>query len=394
VIEGSTVACPHCAGAGMVRSTSSIALHVLRALEDALIRNSSYDIVVKTRTAVALYILNQKRPNLHDLEKRFGASLTIAADDALSGTNYYALERGEPAAGAKQAPSSRPEESPSAALADGFFEETAGIEEGSPDSDARDEALETGANRRESEIEAEGRQKRRRRRRRGRGGDRETSGIAANAPQPPDDALEAMVRIEGLHSSVGLDSDAETGRIALANELGENHQETDLRSRREGRRPRKAPELPDAGPTDAAPLEFALVSEPEPSEEGDGTETGERRSPVRRARRGRRVPREPRAPQGGEAALPANAASVFAASDVQDWFQASDIPPQGNEGEVTASPGKVETDPTEAPQSALVSGRDEIPSRAADESSQSEALDPARPKRSGWWQRAKASART
>src|SRR5208283_1075412 len=29
VIEGSTVACPHCAGAGMVRSTSSIALHVL-----------------------------------------------------------------------------------------------------------------------------------------------------------------------------------------------------------------------------------------------------------------------------------------------------------------------------------------------------------------------------
>src|SRR5450631_3010297 len=55
VIEGSTVACPHCAGAGMVRSTSSIALYVLRALEDALMKNSSYDIAVKTRTAVALY---------------------------------------------------------------------------------------------------------------------------------------------------------------------------------------------------------------------------------------------------------------------------------------------------------------------------------------------------
>ena len=210
VIEGSTVACPHCAGAGMVRSTSSIALHVLRALEDALLRNSSYDIVVKTRTAVALYILNQKRPNLHDLEKRFGASLTIAADDGLSGTNYYALERGEPAAGAKQAPSSKPGEAPSTALADSFFEETAGIEEGSPDSGAREEALETGAHRRESEIEAEGRQRRRRRRRRGRGGDREGSGIAANAPQPPDDALEAMARIGGLHPSAGLESETET----------------------------------------------------------------------------------------------------------------------------------------------------------------------------------------
>ncbi|MGH6783119.1 MAG: Rne/Rng family ribonuclease, partial [Sphingomicrobium sp.] len=32
VIEGSTVVCPHCAGFGMIRSTASIALHVLRVL--------------------------------------------------------------------------------------------------------------------------------------------------------------------------------------------------------------------------------------------------------------------------------------------------------------------------------------------------------------------------
>ncbi|MGH6794569.1 MAG: ribonuclease E/G, partial [Methylocella sp.] len=98
VIEGSTVVCPHCAGAGMIRSTASIALHVLRVLEDALIKNSSYDLIVNTRTAVALYILNQKRAHLRDLENRFGASLTIAADDVLTGTNYYTLERGVQAA--------------------------------------------------------------------------------------------------------------------------------------------------------------------------------------------------------------------------------------------------------------------------------------------------------
>ena len=34
VLEGSTEVCHHCAGAGMVRSTASIALHVLRVLED------------------------------------------------------------------------------------------------------------------------------------------------------------------------------------------------------------------------------------------------------------------------------------------------------------------------------------------------------------------------
>ncbi len=37
VLEGSTVPCPHCMGAGVVRSTASVALHVLRVLEDALI---------------------------------------------------------------------------------------------------------------------------------------------------------------------------------------------------------------------------------------------------------------------------------------------------------------------------------------------------------------------
>ena len=64
VLEGSTVTCPHCQGAGVVRSTASIALHVLRVLEDALIKSSTHDLIVKTRTPVALYILNQKRINL------------------------------------------------------------------------------------------------------------------------------------------------------------------------------------------------------------------------------------------------------------------------------------------------------------------------------------------
>ena len=45
VLEGSTVVCPHCQGAGVVRSTASIALHVLRVLEDALIKSSTHDVV-------------------------------------------------------------------------------------------------------------------------------------------------------------------------------------------------------------------------------------------------------------------------------------------------------------------------------------------------------------
>src|SRR5581483_10842624 len=87
VLEGSTVLCPHCMGAGMVRSTSSIALYVLRGLEEALIKNAQYNLTVRTRAEVALYILNQKRTHLRELEERFGGSITVAADASLTGTS-------------------------------------------------------------------------------------------------------------------------------------------------------------------------------------------------------------------------------------------------------------------------------------------------------------------
>ena len=327
VIEGSTVVCPHCAGAGMIRSTASIALHVLRVLEDALIKNSSYDLIVKTRTAVALYILNQKRAHLRDLEKRFGASLTIAADDGVTGTNYYTLERGEPAAGAKEIPAFAPEEAPRMAMADGFFDEPADTEERLPEAGPVEEPRDGGVEPADSENEADGGQRRRRRRRRGRGGDREGSGIAANAPQPPDDALEAMAQIGGLRRSEALESEAETGQAPFPgnDETEASHRDRRRRSRRGGRAPRETSGNLAAGPADAAQLEFT----PEPDTLGGGMgEEG-----AGRARRGRRAPRASRAGRGREAAVAPNAASAFATDDRQ--VQAQAVSPQGDDVEAT-----------------------------------------------------------
>ncbi|MGH6848681.1 MAG: ribonuclease E/G, partial [Methylocella sp.] len=386
VIEGSTVVCPHCAGAGMIRSTASIALHVLRALEDALIKSSSYDLTVNTRTAAALYILNQKRAHLRNLEKRFGASLTIAADDGVTGTNYYTLERGEPAAGAKEIPAFAAEEAPRAAPADSFLDEPADTEEGLPETGPVEETRDGGAEPSDREIEADGRQRRRRRRRRGRGGDREGSGIAANAPQPPDDALEAMAQIGGLRRSVALAGEAETGQAPSFpgdDETGASQQDGRRRSRRGGRAPRETARNLAAGPADAAQLEFR----PTPDALGGGT--GEESAGT--ARRGRRAPRAPRAGRGREAAAAPNAASAFATDDRQ--VQAQPVAPQGDD--VEASPAGAKADAREAPQSApsevdTAPGRDEIPA-PLEGSQQTDAVAPARPKRSGWWQRARAS---
>ncbi len=88
VLEGSTTQCAFCQGTGIIRSTESVALSVLRALEDTLITGSTTSLVATASVDVALYILNQKRPYLKDIESRYGATLTIAASEQLHGANF------------------------------------------------------------------------------------------------------------------------------------------------------------------------------------------------------------------------------------------------------------------------------------------------------------------
>ena len=198
VLEGSTVTCPHCQGAGIVRSTASIALHVLRVLEDALIKNSTYNLTVRTRAPVALYILNQKRINLRDLERRFGVVIVVEADDTLTGANYHAIERGESATGVKSEGDSVNSFTDSAPIIAGIASAQAEEEE---IFEARsEENVEVGslsdrggtALLEESEI---GRRRRRRRRRRG---ERPVGGsLSGDVPQPTDDGLAVVAEFGG-----------------------------------------------------------------------------------------------------------------------------------------------------------------------------------------------------
>ena len=94
VLESTTQTCPTCGGLGHVRATSSVAISVLRSIEEQLNRNSRHNLVVKVPTETALYMLNQKRDSLGDLETRFNVSISIATDDTLGNTPCV-IERGE-----------------------------------------------------------------------------------------------------------------------------------------------------------------------------------------------------------------------------------------------------------------------------------------------------------
>ncbi|HUS97552.1 MAG TPA: ribonuclease E/G, partial [Hyphomicrobiaceae bacterium] len=88
VLEGSTMQCAHCQGTGTIRSTESVALAVLRSLEDNLMGNSPRSLVASTAPNVALYLLNQKRGFIQDMEARYGVVLHIQASDTQQGANF------------------------------------------------------------------------------------------------------------------------------------------------------------------------------------------------------------------------------------------------------------------------------------------------------------------
>ncbi len=94
VLESTTQTCPTCEGMGHVRSASSVALHVLRTIEEYLLKASKHDLIVKTSAETAQYVLNSKRANLVDLETRFGVAITIEIDPTI-GNQYVSIERGE-----------------------------------------------------------------------------------------------------------------------------------------------------------------------------------------------------------------------------------------------------------------------------------------------------------
>ena len=93
MLEGSTKPCPMCTGTGIVRSIESVALDILRSIEDRLITDGVVPLVATTAVEVALYILNQKRAHLKDIEARYRIPITVTADEDMH-ISQFVIERG------------------------------------------------------------------------------------------------------------------------------------------------------------------------------------------------------------------------------------------------------------------------------------------------------------
>ncbi len=87
VLEGSTTQCPHCQGSGTIRSVQSVALAVLRGVEDALMRAPG-PLIVRAAPDVAFYLLNHKRRFIAELEDRFDVTIEIVGSADTHGANF------------------------------------------------------------------------------------------------------------------------------------------------------------------------------------------------------------------------------------------------------------------------------------------------------------------
>jgi len=208
LLEGSTRVCPHCEGRGIVRSVSSCALSVMRAIEEHLISRKAENLTVKCHRDVAAYVLNEKRNHLLDLEASYGISIFIVPSDDIKGSQVQ-IER----AGERAVPQRKTAVTPvkiDTAFQDEEDEPEAEAAAQAGDEEERDspsERTETG------EQQGNGDNSRRRRRRRGRRGGRrgQERDQAVNGDGGERDDIPGLGDQPNLQAAAEFDADQDEG---------------------------------------------------------------------------------------------------------------------------------------------------------------------------------------
>jgi ribonuclease E len=284
VLESSTEPCPQCGGSGHVRSVSSVALQLLRGLEEILMKGATHNLVVRTRTDVALYVLNHKRGHLRDLENSFKVTLSVIADPTVSAQQSFIIDRGEQVhtlEAAKALLAAQVAAFP--AYVEEVYDEDEPFDvevEAEVETDETEGLTEDSAGSEEStgETDADGHKRKRRRRRRGRPGEAREGAPARDENDVPR-ALPGPAPIAGAavdEAESDEDEAEDQPGVVRADQAPGGERRPRRRGRRGGRRRRGGPEdglagsiADELGPTPAPEATSAVADfdgvAPEPS---------------------------------------------------------------------------------------------------------------------------------
>ncbi|MET0867931.1 MAG: Rne/Rng family ribonuclease [Pseudorhodoplanes sp.] len=245
VLESSTETCPHCGGTGHVRAVASVALQLVRAVEETLLKGATHNLIVRSRSDVAIYVLNHKRAHLRMLEERFKITIAVNVDTTLTGHPSFAIDRGEQVMSIDQA----------RAVAATIKPDAIAAYEGESPEDMDDEVLDEletegedvstesadGADGQERSEERSGRKRRRRGRRGGRGREGEPREGNGNALGHPQDDAPALADGDEP-AEIGDAESLEETENEEASASGDGDRPRRRRGRRGGRRNRRGRE--------------------------------------------------------------------------------------------------------------------------------------------------------
>ncbi|WP_113132765.1 Rne/Rng family ribonuclease [Hyphomicrobiales bacterium] len=376
VLESTMQTCPHCNGTGHVRSQSSVALHVLRGVEEHLLKNTTHDITVRTIPDIALYLLNQKRGTIMDYEARFGVSIIIEAD-AHVGAQHFAIDRGEPVENPvkiEQLLHFQPEPEEDDVVIEEDLDEEEAEEVVSEPRQEQPKAA-------QSSDDQSGRKRKRRRRRRGKGGQQAEGAVgqASEAAGDVDDDAD-----EGDADDEGVDAEATTAD-------GEQKRKRRRRGKRGGRRNRPEgegegegqieadaegddadePEAVDT-PAVAAEIEVAVAVEETAAVVAEAEAVEAKPAKPKRTRK-----------KAVKAEEPVATVDEVAQAVIEDQPAGVDVAAEAVE---EAAADLAETKPARANRDLSKIASEPVVTSSSPKA-EGEEEDPTKPKKGGWWQR-------
>lgn len=242
VLEASTRECPHCEGTGLVRTESSSALSALRLIEDEAARGTGSIIQLQASQEATIYVLNNKREELAEIEARYNVRVAIQPNGEEEGAKMTVSSSGP-----------RPDRRPAAPVAI----------QSSDNDDDDDNVSAASEQNEEAQEDGEGRRRKRRRGRRG-GRNRNRDQDAEGAENAEANNAESGGSDAGENASAGKDA---TANDAIGNDGAETaptdgEEKPKSRRGRRGGRGRNKTDAVDGSPADgdseAAPAEDAV----------------------------------------------------------------------------------------------------------------------------------------
>jgi ribonuclease E len=369
VLEATTRPCPHCDGTGLVRTASSAGLSALRLIEDEAAKGKGTQIRLAASTEAAIYLLNEKRADLVEIEQRYGVIVEVVPEGEDEGAKMSVSSSGPRPA---QAPRFDP-------IVDDEEDEDLPEEE-----DAYEEEDEREPRQRAEGDDDGARKKKRRRRRGGRGRNR----------QDREDLAEG----EPSEVSEGSESDGEPEERdeAAGTEDGEDRPK---KRRRRGGRGRKRRDGGGEGTEAEAEAQdegddSVIAAEPEVTQaeaESEAQATAEAPAPEAADEAPAEKPKRKRAPRKKKEAEPAAEEEAVAEAAPEAAVEAAPVEAPAEKPKRKRAPRKAKAAEPEPVEVAEVS-EPAPPPVAEAEAAEAEAANAETPEtetkpRKGWWSR-------